>query len=457
MDIALPVPVQAECRICGRMRARFEDPAIEAEYRAWRAERAVPFARVAMLAATLGWIVFGIAAVLIGPDFAHLVLPVLLVVALPQIAGVLAVTYRLSWRRFVMPAAAVANAISGTAAVLILWYGGRLIGGGDYADIGATIAVVFIYYACTIMRLPPGMAALAVAPYVVLQEFLILDAYAAEVPRSVAFSSLLTVALVSGLLLSVALERQWRSAFQQDRLIEAQRQVIEQERERSEKLLHSILPEEIAQELKDRPGTVAQAHEAVTVLFADLCGFTPLAAELAPEKVVGLLNEVFSRFDELCEQHGVEKIKTIGDAYMAVAGVPQPRPDHAEACANLALAMRAELLVLAQRLGRPLDFRIGMHTGPVIAGVIGTSKFAYDLWGDTVNVAARMETHGVPGEIQVTDQLAARLRDRGYQLRERGVVQVKGKGDLNAWFLDGRPRTTGAHAPPQATARAEAG
>lgn len=438
MDIAAPVQLRGECHLLGRLRARFSERDVESAYRAWRAERSVPFARVGMLASIVGWAIFAVASVLIGPDLKHLALPVIAVVSVPMIAMVLASAYLDRWHLWVERAAALANAASGTAAILILWYGGRVDGGGHFADIGTGTAVVFVFYGCTILRLPPGLAAAAITPYVALQELFVVQAYAAEPSRAVAFTALLLVAVVSGLLLSVALERSWRNAFQQERLIDAQREVIDRERERAERLLHSILPRDVAHELKVRPGTLAEAHDDVTVLFADLSDFTPLAARLTPTEVVELLNEVFSRFDACCEALGVEKIKTIGDAYMAVAGVPQPRADHAEACAELALAMRTIVRDVGERRGLPLTFRVGMHCGPVIAGVIGTSKFAYDLWGDTVNTAARMESHGLPGEIQVTDELAQRLRASGYALRDRGIVEVKGKGPLRAWLLDGR-------------------
>lgn len=442
VDIAVPVAVEAECRICGRVRARFAEQRVEREYLAWRAERAAPYARIGVVASTVGWAIFAVASVLIGPDLKHLALPAIAIVATPLTVLLFATTSLDRWRLWVAPAAALANACSGSAAVAILWFGARFSEGDHYADIGAGTVVVFVYYACTILRLPPGLAAAAMAPYVLAQELIVLDVYAGEVTRVVAFSALLLTAVVSGLLLSVMLERSWRTGFQQDRVIAAQREVIDRERERAEKLLRSILPEEVAEELKARPGTHAEAFDEVTVLFADLCDFTPLAARLSPSDLVELLNEVFSRFDALCERLGVEKIKTIGDAYMAVAGLPQPRPDHAEACAELALSMREAVTEIAGRRGLPLVFRVGLHTGPVVAGVIGTTKFAYDLWGDTVNTAARMESHGVPGEIQVSPALAERLRAAGYTLRERGEIDVKGKGPLRVWLLESGPRRT---------------
>ena len=433
----MPIPVQAQCRLCGRVRQRFEEPGVESEYRAWRADRAVPFARVAMYASLVGWGAATVAALLVAPELSRPLLIGFVALIVPFAILIFRMSALERWRRWIVPASALVNCIGGIVATLIARHAGLQLDGSGYPDVGTVGVVLFVYYGCTIIRLPPVVATFAVTPYVLLQQWFLLRSYPADDSRGALMSVLLWVAVVSGVWLSAALERVWRQSYQQERLIQGQQRVIEQERERAELLLHNILPQDIAEQLKARPGTIARTHDEVTVLFADLCGFTPLAADLSATEVVELLNEIFSRFDALCAQHGVEKIKTIGDAYMAVAGVPQPRADHAEACADLALAMRAEVAKLAARLGRPLDFRIGMHMGPVIAGVIGSSKFAYDLWGDTVNTAARMESHGVAGAIQVTAELAGRLRSRGYTLRERGPVDVKGKGMLDTWILEG--------------------
>jgi class 3 adenylate cyclase len=173
------------------------------------------------------------------------------------------------------------------------------------------------------------------------------------------------------------------------------------------------------------------------VLFADIVGFTGLAERLAPPDVVVLLDNVFARWDGLAARHGVEKIKTIGDAYMVAGGIPSPREDHAEAIASMALEMGAELDRCAAESGQTLQVRIGIDTGPVVAGVIGRAKFIYDLWGDTVNTASRMESHGLPGTIQVTERAYERLRDR-YDLRQRGTIEVKGKGPMTTYLLISR-------------------
>jgi class 3 adenylate cyclase len=205
----------------------------------------------------------------------------------------------------------------------------------------------------------------------------------------------------------------------------------------SERLLLNVLPKAIAERLKRDAGVIADNYDDVTVVFADVVDFTPFTERTAPERVVGVLDEIFSAFDGLAERLGLEKIKTIGDAYMVVAGLPQPRSDHAEAGAEMALAMQEELGRLRTALDLDLTLRIGMGCGPVIAGVIGRRKFIYDLWGDTVNTASRMESSGLPGRIQVTEAVFERL-DSAYDFEARGEVEIKGKGLLRTYLLTGR-------------------
>jgi adenylate cyclase len=209
------------------------------------------------------------------------------------------------------------------------------------------------------------------------------------------------------------------------------------EQDRSERLLLNVLPAPIATRLKRGEQVIADRFPVVTVLFADLVDFTPSSDRSSPERVVQVLDDLFTAFDRLAQRHGLEKIKTVGDAYMVAGGIPTPRPDHAEAVAEMALALREEAGRHLDPTGRPLAVRIGIDTGPVVAGVIGSSKFSYDLWGDTVNTASRMESHGVPGCIQVTERTYARLKD-AYRFECRGPIQVKGKGELVTWFLLGR-------------------
>jgi class 3 adenylate cyclase len=219
--------------------------------------------------------------------------------------------------------------------------------------------------------------------------------------------------------------------------LEREHSALEVEQVKSERLLLNVLPEPVAARLKEQQGVIADASPHVTVLFADIVGFTPLSQRLSPAEVVALLDRVFARWDMLATRHGVEKIKTIGDAYMVAAGIPLPREDHAEAIAEMALSMRPEALQCVPQMGPPLEIRIGIDSGPVIAGVIGRAKFIYDLWGDTVNTASRMESHAEPGTIQVTERAHERLRDR-YDLRSRGTLEVKGKGPMTTYLLVGR-------------------
>ncbi len=209
------------------------------------------------------------------------------------------------------------------------------------------------------------------------------------------------------------------------------------EQEKSERLLLNILPKAIADQLKQYQGSLAEQFEEVTIMFADIVGFTPLSARLSPIELVSLLNQIFSTFDHLAERHGLEKIKTIGDAYMVVGGLPVSRPDHAEAIAEMALDMAEAITHFQQDNGEPFRIRVGINTGPVVAGVIGIRKFIYDLWGDTVNVASRMESQGLPGCIQVTAATYERLKDK-YLLKPQGKLVVKGKGEMLTYWLTGR-------------------
>jgi len=223
---------------------------------------------------------------------------------------------------------------------------------------------------------------------------------------------------------------------------------LARERERADRLLHAILPRPIADRLKASPQVIADLHADVTVLFADLCGFTELAARSEPQQIVTLLDEIFATFDHLAAAHGIEKIKTIGDAWMAVAGLPEPRPDHAAAMAGLAIELMQAFDALATRRGLDMRLRAGIHSGPVVAGVIGRDRFAYDLWGDTVNLASRMEALGEPGRIHLSAATAALVGD-AFETVDRGEITVKGKGVVRTAFLVGR--RLGAPGPKGAT------
>jgi adenylate cyclase len=211
-------------------------------------------------------------------------------------------------------------------------------------------------------------------------------------------------------------------------------QALQLEKQRTDQLLLNILPQAIVDRLKTIDGSIADRFDEATVLFADIVGFTGMSAQIPPTQVVNMLNEIFSTFDRLAERHKLEKIKTIGDSYMVAGGIPVACNDHVEAVANMAIDMLTKLDEIREHIGLPLQIRIGINTGPVVAGVIGVKKFIYDLWGDTVNVASRMESTGEPNRIQVTDAIYQRLRDR-FEFEPRGLIQVKGKGAMQSYWL----------------------
>lgn len=266
-------------------------------------------------------------------------------------------------------------------------------------------------------------------------------AQTSELARRVLLGAML-VALVLAVIIGIIL----RSALKQ----------LEVEQKKSDKLLLNILPKPIAERLKRQEQTIADDFAEVTVLFADIVGFTKLSSRVSPTELVKLLNRIFSEFDKLTETHGLEKIKTIGDAYMVVGGLPVPREDHAEAIARMALDMQQEIAKFNADQAQynshsthKLKIRIGINTGPVVAGVIGKKKFIYDLWGDTVNIASRMESHGIAGYIQVSEATYQHLKEN-FRFKPRGAIEVKGKGEMLTYILIG-PQLKNLAAPQELT------
>ena len=240
---------------------------------------------------------------------------------------------------------------------------------------------------------------------------------------------------------TVLLKARIAASLEKKRLRDRERQVLAElraEKEKTESLLHSIFPTPVVARLKTaRSASIADSIPEATILWADIANFNELSAGKGPTEVVGLLNVVFTAFEKLAERHGVEKIKTIGDAFIAAGGVPEPRPDHAEAVADLALAMQQEVVRLNTGLRDPFSLKIGVDSGPVVAGVIGTTRLAYDVWGPAVDTAAQMEAYGLSGGIQVTADVHRRLKDR-YMFESRGVFYVQGQGDVETYLLRGK-------------------
>ncbi len=316
----------------------------------------------------------------------------------------------------------------------VLWIG---------AVSGTTGYFIYTGYAVVFVTLGPFIARMNVKTQV-LYTILTLGLFNAfdlltHSPMMVRISfnlAILTLGTI-GTLSAHQLEVGARLAYLQRRIIREQMAALDAERSRSETLLLNVLPKKIADRLKAEPSTtIADRFGAATVLFSDIVGFTELSSRLPPDELVKRLDTVFSAFDDIADQLGLEKIKTIGDAYMAAAGIPRPRADHAEAVCEMALRIRDAVAALDGDLAG-LGVRIGVHSGPVVAGVIGKKKFIYDVWGDTVNIASRMESHGVRGAIQVSDATYALVKDK-FVLEPRGEIQVKGKGAMTTYVLVGR-------------------
>jgi class 3 adenylate cyclase len=310
--------------------------------------------------------------------------------------------------------------------VYVLFLGYYLVNTTTRVPIGWTTLCTFLVAACITSRLRAVEA--------VLVQFILIGLFAYATvnwfhrPTGFLVTPLLSLATLAVFITGAnyMIESSARRDFILMRL-------LGQEREKSERLLLNVLPPAIAERLKQSPGTIADSFDEITVLFADIADSTPQIAKLEPEQAVELLNEIFTAFDRLAHKHGLEKIKTIGDAYMVVGGLPEPRDDHAQAVVAMAVDMQKEVAKFRWPTGEPLVLRVGINTGPAVAGVIGTSKFIYDLWGDTVNVASRMESHGVAGGIQLTETTYKRVRRR-HRCTQR-VVNVKGKGPMPVYLL----------------------
>jgi class 3 adenylate cyclase len=299
---------------------------------------------------------------------------------------------------------------------------------------GYALQVLAIFNVMTSHRLPLLVA--TGASWTISAVYLILIASVIDGISLFRHTGWLFGALILGMLACFQMERFARDAWRKSRL-------LGEANEKNEELLQNILPPAIADRLKQEERSIADGFANVTVMFADLAGFTNLAHTLPPSELVSFLNEVFSRFDRIAGKHGLEKIKTIGDAYMVAGGIPTPRADHVEAISDMAIEMMDELGRIRTETGMPIEMRIGINSGPVVAGVIGEKKFIYDLWGDTVNIASRMESQGVTGQIQITDATRMHLPSR-FVLEPRGEVEIKGKGTMETWFLTGRRRVSDA-------------
>ncbi len=414
---------------------RFKDGWLERRFQDEYFDTNLQYIRIATFLGAITWALFGPLVPLVVKD-EGLVRDAVIRYGLGVPIGLasFALTYLPNYRRIWQLAISTAILCSG-----LVWVIHRALVEDDARpDWGYAGNMLILIFAYILSRLQFRYAALVGVALIVMHNvgaFLFTN----ETTTDVIFGDFfLLITAFIGTVGAYVLERSTRLLFLRER-------ELDRERGRSEGLLRNILPEQIADRLKQRDpatehGHIARAYDEVTVVFADLVEFTKQSGTTDPPEIVAVLDEVFTRFDEIAERCGLEKIKTIGDAYMAVAGVPEPREDDVEVAAQMALAIRDAIAQVRWPSGDPMRVRIGMATGPAVAGVIGQRKFAYDLWGDTVNTAARLESNGVPGEIQVSESVYRELGDR-YVFSDVHVVNLKGKGPTAARFLLGKNGT----------------
>ena len=402
-------------------RLRFSDEALERAFRRDYAEKSRVQLRLVMLLGLLLQVLLTVHALAIQPDTtADVWFWISRLSAVLLLIGGLALTYTRDFARVAQPYMILFGLV----------VGGTFIAFASRRPEGYSAVLLFGVAAYTLFKLRTPPAFLINMVLMVL--FLAISTHVERLDPEILGERLFFIFVMNfiGIVACFLIEQSARRDFLLSHLLEAERQ-------KAERLLLNILPEPIADRLKDNPSIIADSFAEVTVLFADLENFTPRSAQMPPTRVVTLLNEIFSAFDGLVDRHGLEKIKTIGDAYMVVGGLPVPRADHAEAVAALALEMPETISRFRWENGAPIRLRIGINSGPVVAGVIGTRKFIYDLWGDTVNLASRMQTHGVAGSIQVAPATWEHLRGK-FVLRERGHINVKGKGEMKVYVLTGK-------------------
>ncbi len=415
---------------------RFDDPADETAFRVELARETVPVVRVGFILGIPLWIVVAIA--LPGAAFVDRTLLAFVAGGMVVVDAVSLWAVRGAPSLLRLEVLGTIGTIANALAILVLTLNAPI--SDRYTLPGLMLTAL---YAVVVFRIR--------MPWAIVPAGAILVAYVIAVGRQttsgrIAFDALLlSSVLVIGIVAVVVLEMASRNAFRQRRTIEKGREQVAREQAKSDALLRTILPERIVERLRERREPVADRHEATTLLFADLVGFTGMSERLGPARTAALLNTLVSRWDVLAAEAGVEKIKTIGDAYFAAAGVPEPQADHATRVVDLAFAMIRATAELARTTGEALAIRVGVHSGPVVAGVIGRTKFGYDLWGDTVNVAARLEETGVPGVVHASGATVALLAD-AYVVDTRGEVELKGKGPVTTFLVTARREGSGGGA-----------
>ena len=416
---------------------RFPDEVIETQFRKEYLANTVSTTRLALVLGLILYSLFGILDIYAIPFSKDTVWIIRYGVVAPVVIAALVASYNTSLQKYTQAFMCIVVAISGLGIVAMISITTEAEFGNRFYFTGLILISMWGY---TLSRLRFGYAVLANLIIMVGYEF-----------ASIAVKQLLESetgiviftmhnffflgANVIGMFGSYYLERYTRRDFLQKYTIRAQR-------DRADKLLYNVLPRQIAERLKESDETIAEEFSSATVLFADIVNFTPISARFGPLEVVEMLNELFSHFDDLVDKYGVEKIQVAGDGYTVASGVPTPRSDHATVLAQLALDM-LDYVRREEFLGgrHPIEIRIGLNSGPLIAGVIGRKKYFYALWGDMVNTASRMESHGESGKIQITSETYELVRDE-FECEYIGEIMVKGKGQMEAWHLLARKEDT---------------
>ena len=409
---------------------RFPDDIIETQFRQDYHANTVSTTRLALVLGLILYSLFGILDIYAIPFSKDMVWVIRYGIVAPVIIAALVATYIPSLQRFTQVVMCIVVAVSGLGIVAMISITTEAEFGNRFYFTGLILISMWGY---SLSRLRFWYAVLANLIIMIGYEFASIEMkHLLESETGIVIFTMHNFfflgANVIGMFASYYLERYTRRDFLQKYTIQAQR-------DRADKLLYNVLPERIAERLKESAETIAEEFSSATVLFADIVNFTPISARFGPLEVVEMLNELFSHFDELVDKYGVEKIQVAGDGYMVAAGVPTPRPDHATVLARLALDMQ-DYVKREEFLGgkHPIEIRIGLNSGPLIAGVIGRKKYFYALWGDMVNTASRMESHGESGKIQITRQTYELVRDE-FECEYIGEITVKGKGKMEAWHL----------------------
>ena len=398
----------------------FTNPELEKEFLRHYFQIFLKQVRFALVLAIVVYIILGFVDLQFAPDIRDKLLFIRFGVVLPVCVTILGLSFSAYFTKIMQPSISLAIIVAAIAAPVV----SILIPSLGVNYIGLTSLLMYNYTAIKLR-----FVAASITGFFIFALYNILDLVfiKTEVSKLIEVDFYLAATIAVGMFACYQMEFYLRQDHVKNIL-------LREEQEKVDKLLLNVLPASIAARLKDGDKVIAESFPDVTILFADLVNFTQLSANISPEELVNILNEIFSAFDRLAEKHGLEKIKTIGDAYMVVGGLPIHREDHAQAVADMALDMRREIQRISSLSIVPMKIRIGINTGPVVAGVIGIKKFIYDLWGDTVNVASRMESQGIPDQIHITSETYQVLQ-HGYLLQERGKIQVKGKGEMQTYLL----------------------